>query len=92
MNEKRCWLCGRNGTDDPLDVHHIFNGSNKKNSEKYGALVYLCHNRCHIFGKYAVHQNRETRDKLMKWGQAKVMEENDWTTEDFIRVFGKNFL
>ena len=24
MEEKRCWLCGRNGADDPLDVHHIF--------------------------------------------------------------------
>ena len=29
MEEKRCWLCGRNGADDPLDVHHIFGGANR---------------------------------------------------------------
>ena len=41
MEEKRCWLCGRNGADDPLDVHHIFGGANRKLSDRFGLTVYL---------------------------------------------------
>ena len=55
-----CWLCGANGCADPLDKHHIFGGSNRKKSERMGLVVYLCHHRCHIFGKKAVHQDKET--------------------------------
>jgi len=29
-----CYLCGRNGSGDPLDWHHVFGGANKKLSEK----------------------------------------------------------
>lgn len=57
MDEKRCFLCGRNGAQDPLDRHHIFPGPYRKKSERYGLVVYLCHNRCHIFAKTAVHNN-----------------------------------
>ena len=45
MNDKRCFLCGRNDTGDPLERHHIFGGANRKKSEKYGLVVYLCGNR-----------------------------------------------
>lgn len=48
MESKRCFLCGATGGADPLDRHHIFPGTaNRKKSEKYGLVVYLCHNRCH---------------------------------------------
>ena len=87
-----CFLCGRNGATDPLDRHHIFGGPFRKKSERLGLVVYLCHNRCHIFGPWAAHQNRETMRKLHEYGQRKVMEENGWTTEDFIREFGRNYL
>ena len=33
---RSCWLCGRNGTAEPLDKHHIFGGAYRKKSEKYG--------------------------------------------------------
>ena len=89
---KHCWLCGCNGYSDPLDKHHIFGGSNRKKSDRLGLTVYLCHNRCHIFGKEAVHQNKDTMLKLHQYGQRKAMEENEWTTEDFIREFGKNYI
>ena len=88
----KCWLCGRNGLQDPLDHHHIFGGAYRDKSEKYGLVVLLCHNSCHIFGEYAVHRNKETRDFLRRWGQRKAMEENNWTTADFVREFGKNYL
>lgn len=88
----KCFLCGKNGSDDKLDLHHIFGGANRKKSGKYGLVVYLCHNNCHIFGKNAVHQNPETMKLLHQYGQKKAMEENGWSVEDFIREFGKNYL
>ena len=89
---KECWLCGRNGTSDPLDAHHIFGKSYKKKSERHGLLVHLCHHRCHIFGKYAVHNNAETMLTLHQYGQRKVMQEQGWTVEKFIKEFGRNYL
>lgn len=89
---KQCWLCGRNGLHDPLDRHHIFNGANRKKSEKYDLVVYLCHADCHIFGPMAAHRNADTMRKLKQYGQRKAMEENGWTVRDFIREFGRNYL
>jgi hypothetical protein len=90
MNE--CFLCGKNGWSDKLDRHHIFNKHNRNKSEKYGLVVYLCHNECHIFGKNSVHMNRDVDLKLKQYGQQKAMEEQGWSKEDFIRIFGKNYL
>lgn len=87
-----CWRCGRNGATDPLDRHHIFGGAYRDKSEKYGLVVRLCHNRCHVFGKDAAHRNAETMQALHEYGQEKAMREQGWTTEDFIREFGKNYL
>jgi hypothetical protein len=87
-----CWLCGKNGSADPLDKHHIFGGANRKNSEKYGATVYLCHNVCHLFGPDAAHNNAETARELHEYGQKKVMEEQGWTVEEFRAVFGKSYI
>ena len=89
---RSCWLCGRNGTAEPLDKHHIFGGAYRKKSEKYGLTVCLCHNSCHIFGERAVHNCRETMDALHKYGQKLAMEQQGWTKEDFIREFGRNYL
>ena len=87
-----CWKCGRNGCADPLDKHHLFGGALRAKSEQYGLWVYLCHNLCHENGPDAAHQNEETMQKLHEYGQRKAMAENNWTTEDFIREFGKNYL
>ena len=89
---RSCWLCGRNGTAEPLDKHHIFGGAYRKKSEKYGLTVYLCHGSCHIFGEKAVHSCRETMDELHRYGQKMAMERMGWTKEDFMREFGRNYL
>ena len=89
QTEKRCYKTG--GIYD-LHKHHIFGGANRKKSERMGLVVYLCHNRCHIFGKYAVHQNKDTMLKLHQYGQRKAMSENGWDTAKFISEFGKNYL
>ena len=92
MAQKYCWRCGKNGKADPLDEHHIFGGSRRKKSEKYGLVVYLCHRECHIFGEKAAHNNAETMQALHEYGQRKAMEEQGWITEQFILEFGKNYL
>lgn len=90
---RKCWLCGATGNREPLDKHHIFGGNpNRKKSEKYGLVVDLCHFKCHIFGKEAVHNNKANMQKLHEYGQRKAMEEQGWTVEDFIREFGKSYI
>ena len=90
--ERKCFLCGRNGVGDPLDKHHIFGGPYRGKSEKYGLYVYLCHNRCHIYGNMSAHKNQKTMRQLKRYGQLKAMKENGWSTDDFIREFGKNYV
>lgn len=89
-----CFLCGRDGTEDPLDFHHIFGGNaaDRKKCERYGLKVRLCHGRCHIFGPEAAHNCAETMRKLRRYGQRKVMIEQDWTVDEFRLSFGKNYL
>ena len=89
---RECFLCGKNGTSDPLDKHHIFGGANRKKSERFGLTVDLCHHECHIFGKHAVHNDANVMQRLHEYGQRKAMEEQGWSIEDFIREFGKNYL
>ena len=89
---RECWLCGANGSSDPLDRHHIFPGAYRTKSEKYGLVVNLCHDNCHIFGKYAVHKNPETMRSLKEYGQRKAMREQHWSIADFVHEFGKNYI
>ena len=87
-----CYLCGGNGSMDPLDKHHIFGGPNRAKSEKYGLYVYLCHNKCHIFGKHAVHNDAAVMNELRAEGQRVAMRRNGWSIEDFRAEFGANYL
>lgn len=89
---RKCWLCGRNGMQDPLDRHHIFGGPYRDKSEKYGLVVDLCHSRCHIFGKNAVHQSKDTMQRLREYGQRKAMKEQGWTIAQFRQQFGRNYI
>lgn len=90
--EKKCFLCGRNGAQDPLERHHIFGGAYRKKSDKYGLVVDLCGDRCHEFGRKAVHKNASVMRQLRRYGQLKAMREQGWTEADFIREFGKSYL
>ncbi|MCH5210411.1 MAG: hypothetical protein J1F01_05540 [Oscillospiraceae bacterium] len=89
---RECFLCGRNGNGDRLERHHIFGGPNRKKSEKYGLVVYLCGERCHRNGEYAAHRNKDTAAYLHRYGQEKAMKEQGWTVEQFRKVFGRNYL
>lgn len=88
---KSCFLCGRNGTGDRLERHHIFGGARRKLSEQYNLCVYLCGERCHRNGKYSAHQNFEIAEYLHKYAEALFLNQGH-TKEEFIKVFGKDYL
>jgi hypothetical protein len=92
-DKSHCYICGRNGHSDPLDCHHVFFGKPyRKLSETYGLKVYICHDHCHVFGENAVHRNAEICRELQARVQKIAMEHYGWSVEDFIAIFGKNYL
>lgn len=91
QQENKCFLCGENGSREPLENHHIFYGtSNRKKSEKHGLKVKLCGFKCHRLGPSAVHNNR-TIDLAVKAAGQKKFEETH-TRAEFIKEFGKSYL
>ena len=74
-----------------MEEHHVFGGARRKKSEKYGLVVDLCH-ACHNEPPRGAHYNKDTALYLHQWGQCKAMQEQGWSTNDFIREFGKNYL
>lgn len=74
-----------------MEEHHVFGGARRKKSEKYGLVVDLCH-ACHNEPPRGAHYNKDTALYLHQWGQRKAMQEQGWSTNDFIREFGKNYL
>ena len=88
QTEHNCFLCGR---ADWLEKHHIFGASNRKNSEKYGLTVYLCH-WCHNEPPDGVHFNAENMLALRKWAQKQAMENYGWDEAEFIKIFGRSYL
>lgn len=91
-DKNTCYICGMNSNLEPLDCHHIYGSANKKNSEKYGLLVYLHHSKCHIFGKDSVHQNAQINKALKAQAQRILMIKKGWSVEDFIKIFGKSYI
>ena len=73
-----------------VEDHHIFFGTaNRRLSERYGMKVWLCPDH-HRNGDYSPHRNIEA-DKLLKQTAQRVFE-NAHSREDFMRIFGKNYL
>ena len=83
-----CELCQKYG---PLEQHHIFNGAYKKKSERYGAMIYLCHS-CHNEPPNGVHHNAKRMHDLKARTQKKIMDEHGMSIQDFICEFGKNYI
>lgn len=91
---KKCWFCG---STQNLQLHHIYNGvAFRKISDgfeykgtKYKATCYLCLN--HHTGQEGVHSHpdklRELKKECQLW-----LENNNMSRDDFIRVFGRNYV
>lgn len=86
-NKRKCFLCG---LYKQTEEHHIFGGSNRRLSEEYGLKVYLCPN-CHQHSKYSAHRDKDTADHLHRVGQ-QAFEEQISSREEFMKIFGRNYL
>ncbi len=78
-----CMFCGMKATD----LNEIFRGRNRQNSMKYGAVIPLCR-RCHC--KITDNYNLEMKWKIK--GQEKIMNYYNMNIEEFINIFGRNYL
>lgn len=88
QTKKECFLCGKRYG---LENHHIFFGPDRKNSDKYGLVVWLCGETCHRNGPYAVHRNKDVNLKIKQIGQ-KAFEEKYGDRDEFRRIFRKSYL
>ena len=88
QTEKRCIECGATYN---LNLHHCLYGSaNRKLSDKYGLTVWLCIK--HHTGQEGVHHgNKELDLKLKRYAQKTAEQYYGWTTDEFIKIFGKNY-
>ena len=84
--DDRCAICGSRRW---LEEHHVFFGPNRKNSEKFGLKVKLCH-YCHNEPPHGVHHNRENDLRLKRMAQRKF--EETYSREYFMLIFGRNYL
>lgn len=86
---RECYICGIMDSDYvKMHRHHVYQGRGRRQiSDRYGAVVDLCE-RCHS----KVHHNADYADYLHRKMQKKLMQENGWTVERFIEIFGKNYL
>lgn len=71
-----------------LEKHHIFGGvANRPKSEEYGLFVWLTKEQ-HQF----LHDNPLEMIKIKKIAQATFMEYYNKSVEEFIDIFGRNYL
>ena len=82
-----CFLCGH--SDMKLDRHEVWGAANRQKSKALGLWVMLCHDACHLYG---VHKYGVLADRLKKKAQRRAMEHYGWTTEEFIKIIGRNYL
>ena len=87
QDEKCCFITG---ATTGLHEHHIYKGARRKLSEKHGLKVWLRYD-IHM----ALHDHRkpyETLENDLKVIGQKAFEDNGGTREDFMRIFGRNYL
>lgn len=87
QTRKECFVTGATYN---LDCHHIFKGSRRKLSEKYGLKVWLDH-WIHL----DMHDHRPPYDTLendLKYIAQRAFEANGGTREEFLQIFGCNYL
>ena len=79
-----CLICSSPYTEE----HHVFFGTaNRKLSDKYGLLVYLCAE--HHRGQNGVHFDKKLDDCLKKAAQIRF--EETYPDKDFRQIFGRNY-
>lgn len=82
----RCYICGARSW---IEIHHVFGGANRKNSERYGLVVPLCH-YCHNEPPNGVHFNSALDQKLKRETQERF--ETIASHDEFMKIFGRNYI
>lgn len=84
-----CYHCGRRNRK--LDRHEPFGGAYRDKSKRLGLWIMLCHEDCHE-GRSGAHGDPLLNEQFRQEAQRCAMKTYGWSTEDFIREFGKNHL
>jgi len=84
QDTRECYRCGKT---EPLQLHHLWAGSYRRDAEKLGLKIYLCP-ECHRY----VHDHEEVMREYRKMAQMKAMEFYDWTVDEFIQKIGRSFI
>ena len=82
----KCAICGTSGIR--LQRHEPFNGANRQKSKRLGLWVVLCpfcHDLCHKYPK-------EYGSTMRREAQSRAMRHYEWTYNDWVKRFGKNWL
>lgn len=85
-SEERCHYCGRYCNPHK---HHIFGAANRKWSEKFGLFVHLCPEH-HNMSDQGIHFNKKMMDEYHQLGQMAF--EVEHSREEFMKIFGRNYL
>jgi len=83
QDEKKCFITG---SETQLDRHHVYAGSRRKASERYGCWVWLRHD-IHM----ELHDRNKALDKMLR-RTCQEQFEAVYSHEEFMEVFGKNYL
>ncbi len=94
QSEKECFICRVNydvKTTNGLHEHHIFEGTaRRKQSEKYGLKIWLCHRHHTTDPRYSIHYQKQLDLELKQLAQKKFEESH--SREEFIEHFIKSYL
>ncbi len=85
---EHCIICSKT----PVNLHEIFYGSNRHNSIKYGLVIPLCTSEHHVGNAIGIHADKELDLEWKQKGQQAFMKHYNKNIEDFINIFGKNYL
>ena len=89
QDKKECLICK---TPFNLHLHHCFEGvGRRKISDREGLTIFLCIYH-HNGSDYGIHFNKDLDLKIKRWSEKVWLEKNNKTIEDFIALFGKNYL
>ena len=85
-DENTCVVCG----SENVEWHHIFAGIGRRRiSDRYGYVIPLCAD--HHRGSDGIHFNKKM-DVFFKGVAEMHFLEHHGTKEDFIKMFGKNYI
>ncbi len=87
QTEKKCFACGQTYG---LELHHVFFGTaNREQSEKYGMTIWLTP-FWHRDIRRGIHFDRAFDLQVKQFAQRKFEETH--THDEFMKIFGRNYL